>query len=45
MKSKKAARTVKTVHPSDSVIIQMGVAVVVVGGIALLISSMQRFLP
>ena len=45
MKSKKAARTKHAVHPNDSVIIQIGVAVVVVGGIALLAYTMQRFLP
>ena len=45
MKSKKAARALKSVHPSDSVIIQLGVAVTVVGGIALLAYTLQRFVP
>lgn len=35
----------QSVHPSDSVIIQIGVAVIVVAGFALLAYSLQRFLP
>jgi hypothetical protein len=45
MKSKKAARTKKVVLPSESIIIQLGVVVTVVGGFALLVYTMQHFLP
>ncbi len=44
MKSK-AARGKKTVHPNDSVIIQIGVAFIVVAGFALLAYSIKYFLP
>lgn len=42
---KKSARSKKAVHPSDSVIIQLGVAFIVVCGFALLAYSITRFLP
>lgn len=49
MKSKKPVRSqakqTKKVHPSDSVIIQVGVAVIVVAGFALLMYAMKYFLP
>lgn len=46
MKSKKSVRAKKrAVHPSDSVIIQIGVAVIVVAGFALLMYAMKYFLP
>lgn len=35
----------KQPHPSDSVVIQLGVAFIVVAGVALLTYVMQRFLP
>lgn len=35
----------KSRHPSESIIIQIGVAVVVVFGFALLMYAMQRYLP
>lgn len=35
----------KSVHPSDSVYIQVGVAFIVVAGFAILIYAMQHFLP
>lgn len=44
MKSK-AARVKKTTHPNDSVIIQFGVAFIVVIGFALLAYSIKYFLP
>lgn len=45
MKSKKPVHSKKkAVHPSDSVIIQIGVAVVVVAGFALLMYAMINFL-
>ncbi len=43
--AKKAARARKAQNPSDSVIIQIGVAVVVVAGFALLMYAMKYFLP
>ncbi len=42
---KKTAHVKKSVHPSDSVIIQVGVAVIVVSGFALLAYTITRFLP
>jgi len=44
MKSK-TARGKKTTKPSDSVIIQIGVAFIVVAGFALLAYSIKYFLP
>lgn len=44
MKSK-AARVKKVTHPNDSVIIQLGVAFIVVAGFALLAYSIKYFLP
>lgn len=44
MKSK-TARAKKPVHPSDSVIIQFGVAFIVVAGFALLMYAVKYFLP
>lgn len=41
----KAAHHKKSKHPNDSVVIQLGVAFIVVVGFALLIYSMQHFLP
>lgn len=35
----------KAVHPSDSVIIQIGVAAIVVAGFAILMYAMKYFLP
>lgn len=47
MKSKAARskKPKKTTHPSDSVIIQFGVAFIVVAGFALLMYTMKYFLP
>lgn len=46
MKAKKSVHSKKkAINPSDSVIIQIGVAVVVVAGFALLMYSMKYFLP
>lgn len=42
---RKAAHAKRAVHPSDSVIIQFGVAFIVVSGFALLAYSIPRFLP
>jgi len=42
---KKSARRRKTVHPSESVIIQFGVAFIVVFGFALLAFTIKYFLP
>ncbi|MEK7533300.1 MAG: hypothetical protein AAB542_02590 [Patescibacteria group bacterium] len=42
---KKTARRRKTTHPSDSVIIQLGVAFIVVAGFALLMYVVKYFLP
>lgn len=44
MKSK-AARGKKAVHPSESIIIQIGVAFIVVAGFALLTYAVKYFLP
>lgn len=44
MKSK-AARVKKTTHPNDSVIIQFGVAFIVVLGFAILMYAVKYFLP
>lgn len=41
----KSARTKKAVHPSDSIIIQFGVAFIVVAGFALLMYAVKYFLP
>ncbi|HLD25014.1 MAG TPA: hypothetical protein VJB96_03810 [Patescibacteria group bacterium] len=41
---KKSARSTR-VHPSESVVIQFGVAFIVVAGFALLMYSMKYFLP
>ncbi len=41
----KSARVKKSVHPSDSVIIQFGVAFIVVVGFALLMYAVKYFLP
>lgn len=41
----KTARAKKQVHPSDSVIIQIGVAFIVVAGFALLMYAVKYFLP
>lgn len=47
MKSKSARSkpAKKTAHPSDSVVIQFGVAFVVVAGFALLAYAVKAFLP
>lgn len=46
MKTKKSVHAKrKAVHPSDSIIIQIGVAFIVVAGFALLMYSMKYFLP
>lgn len=42
---KTARRAKKAVHPSDSVVIQFGVAFIVVSGFALLMYAMKYFLP
>lgn len=42
---KSARRTKKAAHPSDSVVIQFGVAFIVVAGFALLMYAMKYFLP
>jgi len=42
MKEKNSA---KSKHPSESLIIQIGVAVIVVSGFAILAYSLQRFIP
>ncbi len=44
MKSK-AARVKKATHPNDSVIIQFGVAFIVVLGFAILMYAVKYFLP
>lgn len=41
----KTVRSKKSKHPSDSVIIQLGVAFIVVMGFALLMYVMKYFLP
>lgn len=41
----KAAHVKKSVHPSDSIIIQFGVAFIVVSGFALLAYTIPHFLP
>ena len=47
MKAKKPVHAKKKAvrHPSESVIIQIGVAVIVVAGFALLMYAMKYFLP
>lgn len=45
MKTKWSAFTTSSGHPSNSVIIQIGVAFIVVCGFALMAYSLQRFLP
>lgn len=46
MKSKSARKSAKkTQHPADSVIIQFGVAFIVVAGFALLAYAIKSFLP
>ncbi len=40
-----AGHTHKVKHPSDSVVIQFGVAFIVVAGFALLMYAMKYFLP
>lgn len=42
---KKAARKKKTVHPSESIVIQFGVAFIVVAGFALMMYAVKYFLP
>ena len=41
----KSAQSKKTKHPSDSVVIQFGVAFIVVAGFALLMYTVKYFLP
>lgn len=41
----KSARSKKSTHPSDSIIIQFGVAFIVVLGFALLMYAVKYFLP
>lgn len=42
---KKTARAKKSTHPSDSTVIQFGVAFIVVAGFALLMYVMKYYLP
>jgi hypothetical protein len=42
---KKSAHVRKPAHPSDSIIIQIGVAFIVVAGFALLMYAVKYFLP
>jgi len=44
-KSARSKKTSKTTHPSESIIIQLGVAFIVVAGFALLMYTMKYFLP
>ncbi|MBI5018882.1 hypothetical protein HZB58_01250 [Candidatus Gottesmanbacteria bacterium] len=41
----KSARAKKAAHPSESIIIQFGVAFIVVAGFALLMYAVKYFLP
>jgi|GEM_PF-1834975 len=41
----KSARTKKSTHPSESVVIQFGVAFIVVMGFAILMYAVKYFLP